>query len=236
MVAGPHLTQGLLAPPACTRWHRVRKRRTLQKKAAVCRTPARLVRPGSCLTDQHQKKRRQDHGESTDQDHAYWATTILGPASFVSAGLAPRPPAGGRRELEPLGYPAYFATILGSGRSWARSPWWCRRFPRLKEWAYAGFFFDLRGRGYARLSGRRGRGCRGAAGLSGIGPRVMGASSGQSQAGVPPPPPARGQPAKDREQPRGRPGRTAVLLSGGWVCRRISRAGILLVHTLQQGE
>ena len=75
---------------------------------------------------------------------AYWVTTILGPASFVIGGTLglirdPQFLAG----LEHLGYPAYFATILGTWKLLGAVATVVPGLPRLKEWAYAGFFFDL---------------------------------------------------------------------------------------------
>ena len=44
-----------------------------------------------------------------------------------------------------LGYPAYFAAILGFWKVLGSIALVVPRFPRLKEWAYAGIFFDLTG-------------------------------------------------------------------------------------------
>jgi uncharacterized membrane protein YphA (DoxX/SURF4 family) len=75
---------------------------------------------------------------------AYWITTILGPASFVIGGVLNLT----RSEevvsvLTHLGYPAYFASILGLWKLLGAIAVVVPRLPRLKEWAYAGFFFDL---------------------------------------------------------------------------------------------
>jgi uncharacterized membrane protein YphA (DoxX/SURF4 family) len=75
---------------------------------------------------------------------AYWVTTIFGPASFVIGGVLNLT----QTEqvvstLNHLGYPAYFALILGTWKSLGAIAVVMPRFPRLKEWAYAGFFFDL---------------------------------------------------------------------------------------------
>src|SRR5206468_7145048 len=42
-----------------------------------------------------------------------------------------------------LGYPLYFASILGFWKLAGAIAIVAPGFPRLKEWAYAGFFFDL---------------------------------------------------------------------------------------------
>jgi uncharacterized membrane protein YphA (DoxX/SURF4 family) len=44
-----------------------------------------------------------------------------------------------------LGYPRYFVTILGFWKVLGAIAILVPRFPRLKEWAYAGIFFDLTG-------------------------------------------------------------------------------------------
>jgi uncharacterized membrane protein YphA (DoxX/SURF4 family) len=75
---------------------------------------------------------------------AYWTTTILGPASFVIGGVLNL----ARTEevvstMNHLGYPLYFASILGTWKLLGAIAIVVPGFPRLKEWAYAGFFFDL---------------------------------------------------------------------------------------------
>jgi uncharacterized membrane protein YphA (DoxX/SURF4 family) len=77
---------------------------------------------------------------------AYWATTILGPASFLIGGylhLSRDPQV--MATLTHLGYPPYFATILGMWKLLGAVAIVVPGFPRVKEWAYAGFFFDLTG-------------------------------------------------------------------------------------------
>jgi hypothetical protein len=83
----------------------------------------------------------------------YWVTTILGPASFVFGGIlhvlmAPEVVA----TLQHLGYPAYFALILGTGKLLGVVAILIPRFPRLKEWAYAGFFIDLASGAFSRAA------------------------------------------------------------------------------------
>ena len=75
---------------------------------------------------------------------AYWVTTIFGPASFVIGGVLNLTQAEQVVSvLNHLGYPAYFASILGMWKLLGAIAVVIPRFPRLKEWAYAGFFFDL---------------------------------------------------------------------------------------------
>ena len=77
----------------------------------------------------------------------YWTTTIL-VAFFIGPGgvaqLA-RVQATVNGFVHILGYPAYFVTILGFWKVAGAIAILVPRFPRLKEWAYAGIFFDLTG-------------------------------------------------------------------------------------------
>jgi hypothetical protein len=75
---------------------------------------------------------------------AFWTTTILGPTSFVMGGViglsgSPDAVAG----LQHLGYPAYFGVLLGAWKLAGAITITVPGLPRLKEWAYAGFVFDL---------------------------------------------------------------------------------------------
>jgi uncharacterized membrane protein YphA (DoxX/SURF4 family) len=47
--------------------------------------------------------------------------------------------------LVQLGYPAYFATIIGFWKLSGAIAILVPGFPRLKEWAYAGIFFNMTG-------------------------------------------------------------------------------------------
>jgi uncharacterized membrane protein YphA (DoxX/SURF4 family) len=75
---------------------------------------------------------------------AYWTTTILGPTSFVIGGVIGL--TGGDQvvgAMNHLGYPAYFASLLGAWKLLGAIVLTVPGLPRLKEWAYAGFVFDL---------------------------------------------------------------------------------------------
>jgi hypothetical protein len=77
---------------------------------------------------------------------AYWVTTGITVAALAGAGVAeiarsPKMVEG----FALLGYPAYLATLLGIWKLLAVPALLAPRFPRLKEWAYAGIFFDLSG-------------------------------------------------------------------------------------------
>lgn len=76
----------------------------------------------------------------------YWVTTGLLGFAFAAGGLgdltrSPQVVEG----MTHLGYPAYFATILGVWKLLGAAAVLAPRFPRLKEWAYAGIVFDLTG-------------------------------------------------------------------------------------------
>ena len=77
---------------------------------------------------------------------AYWTTTIL-VAFFMSGGIAQliQYRANPHGVVPELGYPMYFFAILGVWKVLGAIAILVPRFPRLKEWAYAGIFFDLTG-------------------------------------------------------------------------------------------
>ncbi|MCD1259248.1 DoxX family protein [Paenibacillus athensensis] len=86
------------------------------------------------------------HQPSKIKTIAYWVTTILGPTSFVIGGsLFVLHKQEQIDTLAQLGYPEYLLTILGIWKLLAVIAILVPRFPRLKEWAYAGFFFELSG-------------------------------------------------------------------------------------------
>jgi hypothetical protein len=78
---------------------------------------------------------------------AYWATTILVAFFIGSGGMAQmwQYHAHPHGVVPVLGYPLYFFAILGFWKVLGALAVLAPRFPRLKEWAYAGIFFDLTG-------------------------------------------------------------------------------------------
>jgi hypothetical protein len=78
---------------------------------------------------------------------AYWTTTILIAFFIGSGGVAQVAQyLGNPHGVVPvLGYPTYFFAILGFWKVLGAIAILVPRFPRLKEWAYAGIFFDLTG-------------------------------------------------------------------------------------------
>jgi hypothetical protein len=78
---------------------------------------------------------------------AYWITTILVAFLIGSGGVAQiwQYRANPHGVVPVLGYPLYFFAILGFWKVLGAIAILVPRFPRLKEWAYAGIFFDLTG-------------------------------------------------------------------------------------------
>ena len=77
---------------------------------------------------------------------AYWTTTVL-VAFFMSGGVTQILQFKGNPHgvVPQLGYPMYFFAIIGSWKVLGAIAILVPRFPRLKEWAYAGIFFDVTG-------------------------------------------------------------------------------------------
>ncbi len=77
---------------------------------------------------------------------AYWITTALLAFVLLSGGAAQLARQAQNVEgMVQLGYPVYLLTILGLWKVLGAIALLAPRFPRLKEWAYAGAFFDLTG-------------------------------------------------------------------------------------------
>jgi uncharacterized membrane protein YphA (DoxX/SURF4 family) len=77
----------------------------------------------------------------------YWITTAL-VAFFIGLGgifQVAQVPATINGFVHILHYPRYFITILGVWKVLGPIAILVPRFPRLKEWAYAGMIFDLTG-------------------------------------------------------------------------------------------
>ena len=77
----------------------------------------------------------------------YWIMTILvaffiGPGGLTQIWQYYSNPHG---VVPILGYPMYFFAILGVWKALGAIAILVPRYPRLKEWAYAGIFFDLTG-------------------------------------------------------------------------------------------
>jgi hypothetical protein len=77
----------------------------------------------------------------------YWTMTILVALPIGSGGIGQilQFHANPHGVVPELGYPMYFFAILGFWKVLGAIAILVPRFPRLKEWAYAGIFFDLTG-------------------------------------------------------------------------------------------
>jgi thiosulfate reductase cytochrome b subunit len=77
---------------------------------------------------------------------AYWIITALVALAFAGGGVMDLAHASPVREmLAGLGYPTYFMSILGAWKVLGAAAIVAPGALRLKEWAYAGMFFDLSG-------------------------------------------------------------------------------------------
>ena len=77
----------------------------------------------------------------------YWIMTALVAFFIGGGGLAQvaQYVASPNGVVPILGYPMYFFAILGFWKTLGAIAILVPRYPRLKEWAYAGIFFDLTG-------------------------------------------------------------------------------------------
>ena len=90
----------------------------------------------------------------------YWISTIWLASGMLSTGAlqlfkmkaegAVAPP--GVYGITRLGYPVYFLTILGIWKILGVVALLIPRFPLLKEWAYAGFFFAMSGAVFSHIA------------------------------------------------------------------------------------
>src|SRR5688572_1369319 len=84
----------------------------------------------------------------------YWVSTALFSAFMLFSGV-------GNFMVTPesvaflsdhLGYPQYIIRFLGAAKILGSVALLIPAFPRIKEWAYAGLFFDLIGASYSMIS------------------------------------------------------------------------------------
>jgi uncharacterized membrane protein YphA (DoxX/SURF4 family) len=90
---------------------------------------------------------------SRGRSMAYWFITVLVATECLVGGMMGAlrlPPFNGI--MEHLGYPAYFMTIIGVWYMLAGVALLAPRFPRLKEWAYAGLVFNYTGAAASHLA------------------------------------------------------------------------------------
>jgi len=86
----------------------------------------------------------------------YWIATIWLALGMISTGmvqlLKAKEGAGGADSVAHLGYPVYFLTILGVWKILGVIAVLVPKFPVVKEWAYAGFFFAMSGAIFSHLA------------------------------------------------------------------------------------
>jgi uncharacterized membrane protein YphA (DoxX/SURF4 family) len=89
----------------------------------------------------------------TARSIGYWITTALFALALLGSGLGDLVHAQPIVEgIAHLGYPVYLATLLGIWKVLGVAAILVPRFPRLKEWAYAGFAFELTGAAFSHVS------------------------------------------------------------------------------------
>src|SRR5580692_3738766 len=83
----------------------------------------------------------------------YWVVTLLFVASMIlSAFPEVIQSAESRQFMDHLRYPPYINPFMGVLKLLGIIAILVPGFPRLKEWAYAGFFFDLLGATYSQIA------------------------------------------------------------------------------------
>lgn len=82
----------------------------------------------------------------------YWATTGFLSLGMLAGGVQQMLQIGGYNEIvTKLGYPLYMLSILGVWKILGVIVILLPKFPVLKEWAYAGFFFAMSGAAVSHL-------------------------------------------------------------------------------------
>jgi hypothetical protein len=90
----------------------------------------------------------------------YWISTIWLASGMLATGILQLSKAKVEGSVAPpgvdgitqLGYPVYFLTILGVAKILGVAALLIPKFPLLKEWAYAGFFFIMSGAVFSHLA------------------------------------------------------------------------------------
>ena len=86
----------------------------------------------------------------------YWISTLWLALGMISTGLGQlikmKEGAGGVDYVTHLGYPLYILTILGVWKILGVVAVLIPKFPLLKEWAYAGFFFTMTGAIFSHIA------------------------------------------------------------------------------------
>lgn len=84
----------------------------------------------------------------------YWIATLWLALGMTSTGIVQLIKMDEEvAKMTQLGYPSYILTILGTWKLLGVVAVLIPRFPLLKEWAYAGFFFNMSGAIFSHLAG-----------------------------------------------------------------------------------
>ncbi|GGD82601.1 hypothetical protein GCM10011514_53350 [Emticicia aquatilis] len=83
----------------------------------------------------------------------YWVATVWLSLGMVSTGIVQLIKMKEEADMMAhLGYPLYFLTLLGVWKILGVVAVLLPKFPLLKEWAYAGFFFSMSGAVYSHIA------------------------------------------------------------------------------------
>ena len=86
----------------------------------------------------------------------YWIATIWLALRMISTAAVQLVKAkdgqGGADMITHLGYPVYLLTLLGIGKILGVVAVLIPKFPLIKEWAYAGFFFIMSGAAFSHIA------------------------------------------------------------------------------------
>jgi DoxX-like family len=83
----------------------------------------------------------------------YWISTAWLALGMLSTGIVQLFKLQAEADfITRLGYPDYFLTILGAWKILGVAALLIPKFPLLKEWAYAGFFFGMSGAAFSHIA------------------------------------------------------------------------------------
>ena len=86
----------------------------------------------------------------------YWIATLWLALGMISTGVVQllklKEGQGGLDTITQLGYPVYILTIIGIWKALGVVAVLIPKFPLLKEWAYAGFFFAMSGAIFSHMA------------------------------------------------------------------------------------
>jgi len=83
----------------------------------------------------------------------YWTATLFLSVGMLAGGIQQMLQIGGYNEIvTKLGYPLYLLSIIGTWKILGVIAILIPKYPLLKEWAYAGFFFVMTGAAISHLA------------------------------------------------------------------------------------